>query len=283
MPAVKEEMKYAIKNHQHKLTKEADLLRATSHFKEENKKKKSSRLTLVVAEEIKTYVFANKLVPGDRLPNENELIEKFQMSKSTIREATRILEAQGLIKTRTGPGGGCFVHEVSENRTIALLTNYFYFKNMSIREIYQLRKVLEPEVSSELSGELNLKQIQELKTILNKYSEPPISEEEEKNYQYNALQFHAKLAEFSKNELLKFIIKFMAKLLSEVTIDRRLFEPSNHELWQKGRNYQIKLINALQKGEKEKTYKIMYNHMCFAEKLMAKQETLVGKKFVSFE
>ena len=259
------------------------MLRATSHFKEENKKKKSSRLTLVVAEEIKTYVFANKLVPGDRLPNENELIEKFQMSKSTIREATRILEAQGLIKTRTGPGGGCFVHEVSENRTIALLTNYFYFKNMSIREIYQLRKVLEPEVSSELSGELNLKQIQELKTILNKYSDPPNSEEEEKNHHYNALQFHAKLAEFSKNELLKFIIKFMAKLLSEVTIDRRLFEPSNHELWQKGRNYQIKLINALQKGEKEKTYKIMYNHMCFAEKLMAKQETLVGKKFVSFE
>ena len=283
MPDVEEEMKYAIKNHQHKLTKEADLLRATSHFKEENKKKKSSRLTLVVAEEIKTYVFANKLVPGDRLPNENELIEKFQMSKSTIREATRILEAQGLIKTRTGPGGGCFVHEVSENRTIALLTNYFYFKNMSIREIYQLRKVLEPEVSSELSGELNLKQIQELKTILNKYSDPPKSEEEEKNYHYNALQFHAKLAEFSKNELLKFIIKFMAKLLSEVTIDRRLFEPSNHELWQKGRNYQIKLIKSLQKGEKEKTYKIMYNHMCFAEKLMAKQETLVGKKFVSFE
>ena len=257
--------------------------RATSHSKEENNKKRASRLTLVVAEEIKTYVFANKLVPGDRLPNENELIKKFQMSKSTIREATRILEAQGLIKTRTGPGGGCFVHEVSENRTIALLTNYFYFKNMSIREIYQLRKVLEPEVSSELSGELNLKQIQELKTILNKYSNPPNSEEEEKNYHYNALQFHAKLAEFSKNELLKFIIKFMAKLLSEVTIDRRLFEPSNHELWQKGRNYQIKLIKALQKGEKEKTYKIMYNHMCFAEKLMAKQETLVGKKFVSFE
>ena len=40
MPDVEEEMKYAIKDHQYKLTKEADLLRATSHFKEENKKKK---------------------------------------------------------------------------------------------------------------------------------------------------------------------------------------------------------------------------------------------------
>ena len=49
-----------------------------------------------------------------------------------------------------------------------------------------------------LSGELNLKQIQELKTILNKYSDPPNSEEEEKNHHYNALQFHAKLLSSQK-------------------------------------------------------------------------------------
>ena len=111
---------------------------------------------IIVADTIKQMVVTENLKPGDRLPAETELIQRFKMSKGTIREATRLLEAQGLIKTRTGPGGGCFVHEVSELRTIALLSNYFYFKNMSIREIYQLRKVLEPEVSSELSGKLNL-------------------------------------------------------------------------------------------------------------------------------
>ncbi|GIR38966.1 MAG: hypothetical protein CM15mP50_4770 [Rhodobacterales bacterium] len=76
------------------------------------------------------------------------------MSKGTIREATRLLEAQGLIKTRTGPGGGCFVHEVSELRTIALLSNYFYFKNLNISDIYQIRKLLEPEVAGSLAGNL---------------------------------------------------------------------------------------------------------------------------------
>ncbi|GIR78979.1 MAG: hypothetical protein CM15mP81_04890 [Alphaproteobacteria bacterium] len=64
---------------------------------------------------------------------------------------------------------------------------------MSIREIYQLRKVFEPEVSSELSGELNLKQIQELKTILNKYSDPQIVRKGKKII-YNALQFSCKIS-----------------------------------------------------------------------------------------
>ena len=59
-----------------------------------------------VAEAIKGFVVENNLRPGGRLPNETELISRFGMAKSTIREATRLLEAQGLIVTRTGPGGG---------------------------------------------------------------------------------------------------------------------------------------------------------------------------------
>ena len=78
-----------------------------------------------VAEAIKDWVVDQGLQAGDRLPGEAELIERFGMAKGTIREAMRILEAQGLIKTRTGPGGGSFVHEVSRQRAKALLGNYF--------------------------------------------------------------------------------------------------------------------------------------------------------------
>ena len=59
---------------------------------------------------------------GDSLPSEAELIERFGMSKGTIREATRILEAQGLVRTKTGPGGGTFLHEMSQDRARALLS-----------------------------------------------------------------------------------------------------------------------------------------------------------------
>jgi GntR family transcriptional regulator, transcriptional repressor for pyruvate dehydrogenase complex len=83
-----------------------------------------------VAEAIKSWVMENGWGPGVRLPSESELIGRFGMAKGTIREAIRILEAQGLVKSRTGPGGGVFVHQVSEERATALLGNYFYFEHL---------------------------------------------------------------------------------------------------------------------------------------------------------
>ena len=84
-----------------------------------------------VAEAIKDWMVEQGLqpgdrLPGDRLPGEADLIERFGMAKGMIREAMRVLEAQGLIKTRTGPGGSSLLHEVSRQRTKALLGNYFY-------------------------------------------------------------------------------------------------------------------------------------------------------------
>ena len=105
---------------------------ATTHSKSDVKLSRPVQ----VAEEIKNWVVEQGLQAGDRLPAEGNLIERFSMSKGTIREAMRILEAQGLIRTRTGPGGGSFVDVVSSQRAKALLGNYFYFKDLTIGDIY---------------------------------------------------------------------------------------------------------------------------------------------------
>ena len=60
-----------------------------------------------------------------------------------------------------------------------------------------------------------------------------------------ALKFHEKLAKFSKNALLSFIIKFMIKVLSETTINKKLYNPINIPLWEKGRDYQHKLMYTI--------------------------------------
>ena len=62
-----------------------------------NKKRNGLSRPMEVAESIKAFVIEERLKPGDRLPNEAQLIEKYQMAKGTIREATRILEVQGLV------------------------------------------------------------------------------------------------------------------------------------------------------------------------------------------
>ena len=125
-----------------------------------------------VAEAIKQWVVSHKLAPGDRLPNEAELMSRFGMAKGTIREAMRILEAEGLVETRTGPGGGSFVGRVSTERARALLANYFYFRDLTIGDLYQIRRALEPELAADLAGRLDAEALAELEEIIVTYDHP---------------------------------------------------------------------------------------------------------------
>lgn len=58
----------------------------------------------VVADRIKDYIAAEKLAPGDRLPTELELAERFGVSRLSVREATKALEFLGIVESRTGVG-----------------------------------------------------------------------------------------------------------------------------------------------------------------------------------
>src|SRR5690242_7962008 len=70
------------------------------------KKQKASDL---IVEEIWKLILSGKLKPGDRLPPEHTLVERFQVSKVTLREALQTLETYGHITRRRGPGGGSVV------------------------------------------------------------------------------------------------------------------------------------------------------------------------------
>ena len=233
-----------------------------------------------VAETIKSYVMDNGWEPGDRLPSESEMIQRFGMSKGTIREAIRILEAQGLIKSRTGPGGGVFVHQVSEERATALLGNYFYFKHLTIDDIYQIRRTLEPELAAALAGRLSTEQLSALEEVMNRYTEPARSPEEEREQHVDSLRFHALLAEMSDNPLLRFLIRFTANMLADITVSRRLYTQPNLELWSSGRDYQSRLIEALRSGDASAARQILAEHMQNAHRLMHMQETVLTQRFL---
>ena len=234
-----------------------------------------------VAEAIKDWVVEQGLQAGDRLPNEAELIERFGMAKGTVREAMRILEAQGLIKTRTGPGGGSFVHEVSRQRAKALLGNYFYFKDLTIGDIYQLRLTLEPELAASLAGKLSDEVLTSLEENIATYSEPAASLDEERDQHVASLRFHAILAEQAKNPLLGFVIDFMVNLLTDLTVYRRLYSPPNIELWKQGHDHQRQLVIALREGNADAAKAIMSDHMESAWKLMRRQEVEMESRFIS--
>ena len=234
-----------------------------------------------VAEAIKDWVVEKGLKAGDRLPSEPEMIEQLGRAKGTIREAMRILEAQGLVRTRTGPGGGSFVHEVSKQRARALLGNYFYFKDLTIADIYELRCTLEPQLAASLAGKLSDEFLDQLEENIASYPEPAQTADEEREQHIASLRFHALLATQSRNKLLAFLIDFMTNMLADLTVYRKLYNPPNVELWQKGRDYQVHLVQALRDGDAKAAHQIMGDHMATAQTLMSLQEAEMQKRFMS--
>lgn len=74
------------------------------------------RVSQVIVDQIKVLIRDGRLLPGDRLPSERELCQRFGVSRVTVREALRVLEASGLVAIRVGAHGGAFLTTPSAAR-----------------------------------------------------------------------------------------------------------------------------------------------------------------------
>ena len=233
-----------------------------------------------VAQTIKDWIIARGLAPGDRLPQEHQLIADLGVSKGTVREALKVLETQGLIRTRTGPGGGAFITEVGDGLATALLANHFFFKDITIAHIYELRIALEPRLVFDLAPQITDAQIAELRERMSAYSDPPASIEEEREQRVAELEFHEALAGFSDNPLLSFVCGFLVRLLKDLTVCKHIYDQPNPELRERGVSYQQQLIEALSARDADTARAVMHAHMQAAQSIMLAREAEVTKGFL---
>lgn len=233
----------------------------------------------VIGEAIKDYVAAHGLGPGDRLPQEGHLIEALDAAKGTIREAMRGLESQGLIQTRTGPGGGAFLSEVSDDRAMELLGNYFFFRPPTIHDIYEVRKQLEPALVASLAGKLTDDDFDALEAVMAYYDHTPASLEEERHQRIKELEFHLLLVDHCPNPLLALMCRFPIRLLMSMTTCQRIYNQPYPELRRRGHDYQRRLVEALRRRDTAEASDIMAEHMRAAQALMEAREAMLDRTF----
>lgn len=74
---------------------------------------KTARISESIEEQIRSAIYSERLKPGNRLPSENELSKIFDTSRTTVREALRALEKEGLLAIKQGVKGGPYVRELN--------------------------------------------------------------------------------------------------------------------------------------------------------------------------
>jgi len=103
--------------------------------------KRKQTLTEIVIDRIKTYITENHCQPGDRLPTEREIIEMLGVSRTSVREALKSLQSNGIIEMKQG--SGIFVREVKLQNVFKSLSPFLHYDQTKFKEIIDTRIVLE--------------------------------------------------------------------------------------------------------------------------------------------
>lgn len=244
------------------------------------KKRTRQKRPDTIVDAIKATIVEHGLQPGDRLPQERDLMQQYQASKGTIREALKALEAQGLIRTRTGPGGGAFIAAMSEQRAMSLLSNFLFSRPLSIADIYELRKVIEPLAAVSAIANMDEAAYGRLEQIIALYDHEPEDAVERWDQRMAELDFHAAIAEYADNALLAFVCRFLQRLLKELAVCRDIYRQPKPVDRGQGIAYQRELIAAMRAGDRAEVHRIMAEHMAHAEKAMLELQTELRGDFI---
>lgn len=211
------------------------------------------RLYESVIEQIMDLIKSNELKPGDKLPTERELAEKFSISRGSLREAFRVLESKGLIKSK--PGGGRFIREIRKNGQTNTANIISSLEKSSILELLEAREMFEIKIVKLAVQRASAEEIELIEKALNKMNEEEELKEDEKTE--SDTEFHLAIARASHNFVFVNIIKLHLDLLRDTRGKTLQIPGRREELW---REHQA-ILQAIKERDSIKAGEAMLKHL----------------------
>lgn len=209
-----------------------------------------------IIKQVREAIISGKLKPGDRLPSERNLLAQFGVSRQTLRESLRALESMGLIEIQKGAGGGPVVQKVDMEVTREAIANFLYFQRISIKDLSEVRKLIEPYLVRITAPKLEPEDIHYLDS-LNQACKDTLARGEEIIGGEHEIDFHIHLARKSGNPVLMMILDFVNKLLVELKLDCRPGPEFSRDVIAA----HDRILDALKSGDGDLAAQAMFDHV----------------------
>lgn len=208
--------------------------------------------------QIERAIFDGDVRPGDRLESERELAEQFSVSRITVRDALRVLEARGLINVKVGATGGAFVSETNLDQVVGSISTMIALRKMTLSELAEARTVVETataELAAERADEAAVARLSEMVERGRRIVREQLPHTEV------SMDFHVALAEACKNELLSATVRAYRDLLIQTLHDMR--DVRSARVTQKAHE---DILEAIRAHDPEATRRLMLEHLQNFEK-----------------
>ena len=224
-----------------------------------------------IADELRALIVSGELAEGDSLGREPDLVERFGVSRPSLREALRILEAEGLITVVRGVLGGVIVHAPNERMTARTAALVLQSRNVTLGDVHQARRVIEPAAVRILASSPRRATVEELKGLVE--SQRAVLDDPADFGRANA-QFHERLVALAGNQTLSIVAEMLNEIVARAVTAVSQATPTRDSLAtrKRGIRSQERLIELIAIGASIDAEVHWRNHMDAVGKVMIGQQ-----------
>lgn len=218
---------------------------------------KSLKIYEEVTEALLEMIRGGRLKPGDKLDSVQQLAEKFQVGRASVREALTALKAMGLVHMKQGEG--TYVCEFEPNQISSPLSTAILMNKRDVRNLLEVRRIIEAGTASAAANKATE---EDLLLISNALIEMSNTLGDEELGEKADLQFHMAIAHASGNPLLVSLMEHVSGMIVDAMREtRRLVFYSNQTTMEQLYEEHKRIFEAIQERNEDKARKAMLTHL----------------------
>jgi GntR family transcriptional regulator, transcriptional repressor for pyruvate dehydrogenase complex len=160
----------------------------------------------IIEASIRREIYNGALIPGQKLPNEFELARQFNVGRSAVREALKVLEIAGLLVVRRGYNGGTFVAPPDFVEASEAITLTFQPGHMALDQLLEACQTIQPraaELAASRASNLEIDELEELVQRIEQGVHLPA------RYLTGIVDFHLSVTEMAHNSVFTLALQAM--------------------------------------------------------------------------
>ncbi len=171
----------------------------------------------LIADELRSLIVEGQLSEGDSLGHEPDLVERFGVSRPSLREALRILEAEGLISVVRGALGGVVVHEPDQRITARTAALVLQARQVPLADVFEARSTLEPMAARRVAQSSRRRSAS--KELLGLIVDQEACLDDPEVFGVANARFHERLVALAGNQTLSIVAEMLNEIVSRAVTE----------------------------------------------------------------